>query len=222
MRHRVWCYESDLTHGLDGMKNCLLACHQPRRLLATRLIAAVMALLAVGGEAAWARESEAASAVLPKTVEVKVVPQPATSSVSQCKQVLTGMPDDLEQVIRVRKALKENLHWRGAPHHVFPRKIAVQRDIDAAFSAMTEDDIPVLVNLIARAAVEKGMRGLAAGVLGRFGMRALPCIEAGIESDTGKGASDLRAVRINIEVENRSAMTPSSEQPHTDQGRGKP
>lgn len=152
-------------------------------------------------------------------VEVRVQPQTARSGVSQCEQLLMGVSDESGQVIRVRKILKDNLHWRG-DRHLFLAKTANMSDIDAAYSALSDDDIPVLVSLIGRGRLKRGMPSITFGVLGRFGAKALPCIEAGMAAYPEKGASDLSSIKGNIEVEirypnpNRSVTNPISNLPH--------
>lgn len=143
-----------------------------------------------------------------KKIELRAVPHPATHSAEQCGQILQGLTAQSDQVIRVRKVLKDNLHWRSTVHIIIPRKIAIQSDIDAAYASLSEDDIPVLVSLIGRGEVKDGMRSIAFGVLGKFGAQALPCIEAGLAESRAEGATDLSAIKINIETELRSPPGP--------------
>jgi hypothetical protein len=182
-----------------------------------------LSMCALGEEAPLISASGKPIDTTRKKTELRALPYPATSSIDQCGQILQGLSDQSDQVVRVRKILKDNLHWRGTVHLVFPRRVAIQTDIDAAHSALTEDDIPVLVSLIGHGELKDGMRSIAFGVLGKFGAKALPCIEGGIAMYRGQGASDLSAVKINIEIElqhpdpNRSP-SPRSDQPHTEKG----
>lgn len=114
--------------------------------------------------------------------------------------------------MQTREVLGANVHWQGAPHQVFPKRISVQGDIDAAFGAMDEIDVPILVSLIGSGDLSGGELGLAGGVLTRFGAVALPCIEAGIGVYRNQRASDLSAIKINIEVEQRGSAAIGSKQ----------
>lgn len=138
-----------------------------------------------------------------KKIELRAVPHPATRSAEQCGQILQSLTTQSDQVIRVRKILKDNLHWRSTAHSIIPSKIAIQSDIDAAYWSLNEDEMPALVSLIGR-----GELKVAFGVLGKFGAKALPCIEAGLARDRAPGATDLSAIKINIETELRSPPGP--------------
>lgn len=143
-----------------------------------------------------------------KKVELRGVPHPATHSAEQCGQILQGLTPRSPQTLRVREVLKDNLRWQGDRHLFFPRKMAMQPEIDAAYASLGDDDIPVLVSLIDRGELKDGMRGIALGVLGKFGAKALPCIEAGLARGHAPGATDLSAIKINIETELRPPPGP--------------
>lgn len=124
----------------------------------------------------------------------------------QCGPILQGLTARSPQTLRVRKVLKANLHW-GGDRHLFFRKGADWSDIRAAHASLGDDDIPVLVGLVVRGELTDSMRGITFGVLKIFGAKALPCIEAGLATGT-PGASDLSAIKINIETGLRSPPSP--------------
>lgn len=125
----------------------------------------------------------------------------AIGNVASCRSLLHDRPQQWERAERTREVLGANVHWQGAPHQVFPKRISVQSDIDAAFGMMDVIDVPILVSLIGSGNLSGGEHGLAGGVLSRFGTVALPCIKAGISVYRNQRASDLSAIKINIEVE---------------------
>ncbi|NML27382.1 hypothetical protein [Zoogloea dura] len=137
----------------------------------------------------------------------------ATSNIESCRTLLQRVPLEWDRAQLIRQVLNTNIHWQGAPHHVFPKRLSVQSDIDAAFSAMDVIDVPILVSLIGSGELGSGELGLASGVLLRFGPKALPCVEAGIDFYRAQRASDLSAIRINIEVEHHSDTTTRRKQP---------
>jgi len=163
-----------------------------------------------------------------KMIQLQVMTSPATSSVEQCEQMLNGMTDQSDQVKRVRKIIKKNLHFRplGDGHMILrPGWYADYSDMVAAHSSLSDDDIPRLVGLIGRGQLKDGMRSIGFGVLGIFGEKALPCIDAGI-AIYPEQASDLFAVKGNIEVNRQypdpgsSASNPKPDQPHSETPKG--
>lgn len=190
--------------------------------MVTIVAVASISMLARGEGATLKNTSEKSIDVTRKKIELRVLPRPATSSIEQCAQILQEVSDQSEQVKRVRKTLKKNLHWKtlGSGHQILsPGWYADYSDSVAAHAAMSEDDIPVLVSLVGRGGLKRGMPSITFSVLGQFGAKALPCIEAGIAYYKGEGASDLNNVKNNIEVKlrypdpNRSVFSPNSDQP---------
>lgn len=137
----------------------------------------------------------------------------AMGSASSCRALLQQDPLGWDRARRTREILDAHVHWQGAPHQVFPKRLSVQGDIDAAFGAMDAIDVPILVSLIGSGELGDGELGLAGGVLARFGPMALPCIDAGIGLYRARRASDLSAIKINIEVEHRGDAATGSKQP---------
>lgn len=189
---------------------------------------ASISMLARGEEAALKSSSEKLMDVTGKKIELRAVARPATGSVEQCAQILKGVTDQSDQVKRLRTTLKKNLHFRplGDGHLILtPGWYADYSDMVAAHSALSDDDIPMLVGLIGRGKLKGGMRSIGFGVLGMFGEKALPCIDAGM-AIYPEQASDLFAVKGNIEVNRqypdpgRSASNPKADQPHLETPKG--
>ncbi len=78
---------------------------------------------------------------------------------------------------------------------------------------MDEIDVPILVSMIGSGDLSGGELGLASGVLTRFGPIAVPCIDAGIDFYQTRRASDLSAIKINIEVQYRGSAENGRRQP---------
>lgn len=177
------------------------------------IVAAVsISMLASGEEAALKSTSEKPIEVTRKKIELRALPRPAIANIDQCKQILNGLTDQSDQVERVRKTLKKNLHFRplGDGHMILrPGWYADYSDIVAAHSSMTDDDIPVLVSLIGHGKLTGGTRSIGFGALGMFGEKALPCIDAGM-AIYPEHASDLFAVKGNVDV-SRQYPDPSRE-----------
>ncbi len=170
-----------------------------------------ISMLARGEEIVLESTTEKQIGVTRKKIELRALPRPATGSIGQCEQILNGVTDQSDQVKRVRKTLKKNLHFRplGDGHMILsPGWYADYNDIVTAYSSMSEDDIPTLVSLIGRGKLKGGIRSIGFGVLGMFGKKALPCIDAGM-AIYPEQASDLFAVKGNIEV-NYQYPDPSS------------
>ena len=67
---------------------------------------------------------------------------------------------------------------------------------------------PMNAGMLDGGAPSDGMRSIAFGVVGKFSAQALPCIEAGLAEGRAEGATDLSAIKINIETELRSPPGP--------------
>lgn len=196
--------------------------------LVVMVAVASVPMLAGAEETVLKSTSEKPMDVTRKKIELRALPRPATVSIEQCEQILSGVTDLSDQVKRVSKTLKKNLHFRplGDGHLIFrPGWYAGYNDIVAAHSSLNEDDIPVLVSLVGRGKLAGGMRSIGFGVLGMFGAKAVPCIDAGM-AIYPEHASDLFAIRGNIEVNHqypdpsRSASNPKPDQPHLETPKG--
>lgn len=171
---------------------------------------ASFSLLARGEDAAAKNASEKSVDPSRTKIELRVLARPATSSIEQCAQMLQGVSDQSDQVKRVRKTLKKNLHFRalGSGHMILrPGWYADQSGVAAAHSAMNEDDIPVLVSLIGREKLKGEIHSMGILVLGMFGEKALPCIEAGMAMYPEQ-ASALPGVKDSIEFNRQPKPKP--------------
>lgn len=169
--------------------------------MATILVATSISMLAKGEGFALQNVSEKTNGVLQNKVEIRASPQPATGSIEQCGQILSGLTDKSDQVKRVRKTLKKNLHFRplGSGHLILrPGWYSDYIDAIAACSDMRESDIPVLVNLVAREKQGGSVRFIAIDTLRVMHTKALPCIEAGIGVFPER-ASDFLNLKATIE-----------------------
>lgn len=171
--------------------------------MAAIVAVATISMHARGADTALQSAGEKPNDVTRNKIELRALHRPATSSIEQCGQILRGVSDQSEQVKRVRKTLKKNLHFRplGDGHMILrPGWYADYSDIVAAYSSMSEDDIPILVSLIGRGKLKDGMRSVGFGALGMFGEKALPCIEAGMAMYQGQSASDLFPIKAGIKA----------------------
>jgi hypothetical protein len=128
-------------------------------------------------------------------------PSTIAGSIAQCAQILRGVSDQSEQVKRVRKALKKNLHFRplGSGHLILrPGWYSDYDDAIAACSGMREDDIPILVSLVGREKQGGSVRYIAIDTLRVLHTKALPCVEAGMASFPER-ASDFSTLKETIE-----------------------
>lgn len=169
--------------------------------MVTIVAVASISMLARGEGATLKNTSEKSIDVIRKKIELRVLPRPATSSIEQCGQILRGVTDQSDQVKRVRKTLKKNLHFRplGSGHLILrPGWYSDYNDAIAACSDMRESDIPVLVSLVAREKQGGSVRFIAIETLRVLHMKALPCIEAGIEVFPER-ASDFLSLKTTIE-----------------------
>ena len=187
--------------------------------MATIVVATSISMLAKGEGFAFQSVSEKTNGVLQNKVEIRALPRPATGSIEQCGQIMRGVSDQSEQVKRVRKTLKKNLHFRplGDGHMILrPGWYSDYSDMVAAHSSMSEDDIPILVNLIGRGKLKDGMRSIGIGVLRIFGEKALPCIEAGmsIEEWYSSLSSTESGIKANIKYPDPHATVPSQKPDH--------
>ena len=135
-----------------------------------------------------------------KTTKLMKYARTPTGSIEQCGQILR-VSDESKQVKRVRKILKKNLHFRplGSGHLILrPGWYSDYDDAIAACSDMREDDIPVLVSLMAREKQGGSVRFIAIETLRVLHMKALPCIEAGIAVFPER-ASDFSSLKATIE-----------------------
>lgn len=190
--------------------------------MAAIVAVATISMHARGGDTALQSAGEKPNDGARNKIELRALPRPATGSIEQCGQILSGVTDKSDQVKRVRKILKKNLHFRplGDGHMILiPGWYAGYSDMVAAHSSMSEEDIPILVSLIGRGKLKDGMRSIGFGALGMFGEKALACIEAGMAMYPEQ-ASDLFAVKGNIEVNhqypdsNRRASNPKPDRQH--------
>jgi len=162
---------------------------------------ASISMLARSEEAVLKSASEKPIDVTRKKIELRALPQPETGSIEQCGQILRGVSDQSEQVKRVRKTLKKNLHFRplGSGHMILrPGWYSDYNDAIAACSDMRESDIPVLVSLAAREKQGGSVRFIAIDTLRVLHTKALPCIEAGIGVFPER-ASDFLNLKATIE-----------------------
>ena len=124
-----------------------------------------------------------------------------TGSIEQCGQILRRVSDETKQVKRVRKTLKKNLHFRplGSGHLILrPGWYSDFDDAIAACSDMRENDIPVLVSLVAREKQGGSVRVIAYDILRILHTKALPCIEAGMAVYPER-VPDFSALKSTIE-----------------------
>jgi hypothetical protein len=113
--------------------------------------------------------------------------------VSLCQATLIKALERTDRIKQVYKILDRNLHW-GFGRNIVPFRQAKIEDVDAAFSKLNPDDIPILVNLIGTGrAKSTGMHSLINCLFEwKFGVQALPCLEAGIDFYRRK---DIWAIR---------------------------
>lgn len=169
--------------------------------MVTLMVAALISMPAKAEDFAMQSGSEKTQGVLQNKVEIRAMPRPATGSIEQCGQMLRGVSDESKQVKRVRKTLKKNLHFRplGSGHLILrPGWYSDFDDAIAACSDMRENDIPVLVSLVAREKQGGSVRVIAYDILRILHTKALPCIEAGMVVYP-EGASDFSALKSTIE-----------------------
>lgn len=173
-----------------------------------------LSMLARSGHTALQGTDEKQNDVTRNKIELQALPHPTTDSIEQCGEILRGVTDQSDQVKRVRKTLKKNLHFRplGDGHMILrPGWYADYSDMVAAHSSMSEEDIPILVSLIGRENLKDGMRSIGIGVLVIFGEKALPCIEAGmsIEEWYSSLSSTESSIKANILYPDPHATVPS-------------
>lgn len=130
-------------------------------------------------------------------------PNPAINDSAACRLLLQEITATEADTSRVRNILEAHLHWGIAPHMNFSTRTWNDRDVGKAFSYMSEDDIPILVNLIGNGQLDITLRVLAVRVLSEFSTRALPCVEAGIDLYGKEHIRDFEDVKFNIRGKTR-------------------
>lgn len=106
---------------------------------------------------------------------------------------------------RLDKVYRQSLRFGGTVHRIVPNWHATHEDLETAKDKLSVEDIPYIVKGLARVDKPDVRQRVAVGVLGLFGVQALPCIEAALQDPAVRGRFTLQQIKIQIAVDRPSA-----------------
>ncbi len=122
-----------------------------------------------------------------------------------CAAKLQAMAPDDPAFKRLDKVFRQSLRFSGTVHRIVPHWHATYQDLRAAKNKLSVQDIPYMVKGLALIDKLDARQRVAVGVLGLFGVQALPCIEAALQDPGIKGRFMLEQIKIQIAVDRPSA-----------------
>lgn len=107
---------------------------------------------------------------------------------------------------RIDKVYRQSLRFSGTVHRIVPHWHATHQDIKYAKNKLTVNDIPYIVEVLARVDMPNARQRVAIGVLVLFGLQALPCIEAAMKNSEIKGRLTLQQIKIQIGIDQSTTL----------------